>query len=214
MNTISLRSVPVPEAIDQLPLITALYKEVFAAPPWNEAYRCTCCKQSFGKEVSVGTLCCSQPLVEYYPFAETLDEIRGCFELSRARVAVVLDSVADKLVGFSWGWEDNLAQANAEKFGMNADEVERLCKVLKVSADTLFFYLSEFGVQQDYRGKGLGKGLYTTLLDDRDRSQSDAIIMRTSKKSPAFSIATNNPRYPLRVAYEYRDKLERVILAS
>ena len=210
MNSLSTTSLAPSEALLQLPTITTLYKDVFAAPPWNEAYRCTCCNQSFGQDTPPNTQCCDQSVVEYYPLDQTTEEIRQCLSLTRARIALALND--NDLVGFSWGWQDTLEATNASKFSLKPEECEKLCSLTGLSADDPFFYLSELGVRQDFRGKGLGRQLYETVLQARDTSQADRIMMRTSKKSPAFAISQSDASFPLEIIFEYRDQLDRVIL--
>ncbi len=215
MNNLTIESVPILSAMEQLPDISQLYKKVFAAPPWNEAYRCTVCEKSFGQNTSPQTTCCNMPIVEYYPLEKIQKEIGDHLSLNRARLALALDtSSSSKLIGFAWGWQDTLACTNAQKFHLKPEEATFLAEVLGMTDDDAFFYLSELGLEESYRGNGMGKKLYDTVLGSRDISKSDAILMRTSRKSPAYSISTKSLSYPLKVIFEYRDELDRVILSS
>lgn len=215
MNQPNAKSCEISEAVDRLPSITSLYREVFASPPWNEAYRCTTCEKSFGKDVGSDYNCCSNPVVDYYPLEETTGRILEQLTRTKARIALATnDESSKKIVGFAWGWEDSLKDEHADHFSFSSEEALMIRDMLGLSDQDTFFYLSELGLHESQRGKGLGKKLYETVLEARDRMTSAAILMRTTKKSPAFSIATRSPLFPLKIVHEFRDALDRVVLYS
>lgn len=215
MESFKVQSCDIAEAVNRLPSITALYRDVFAAPPWNEAYRCPACGASFGKDVASDRCSCGSRLEDYYPSEETGKNILMQLERVNARVALVVGSDAsDDVHGFAWGWEDTLAPENAENFSMDDSLAARVRELLGWSEDETFFYLSELGLREDARGRGLGKALYQSVLASRAPVSSTKLLMRTTKRSPAFSIATRDRLFPLRTILEFNDALDRVVLAS
>lgn len=215
MNQLNATSYEISEVVDRLPSIGSLYREVFSSPPWNEAYRCTTCEKSFGKDVGSDYNCCNKPVVDYYPLEETTGRILDQFTRTKARIALATnDESSKRIVGFAWGWEDSLKDEHADHFSFSREEVLMIRNMLGFSDQDTLFYLSELGLHESQRGKGLGKKLYETVLEARDRITSAAILMRTTKKSPAFSIATRNPLFPLNIVHEFGDALDRVVLFS
>lgn len=195
--------------------ITALYVDVFASPPWNEAFQCDACKRSFPRG-SADAVCCGANVREYYPFDRTKAEIERCFGNVRSRIAATFDGENGdrRLVGFAWGWEESLGSLNDGKLHLSEDSFERVRRRCGVDRDDPLFYFSEFGVREEMRGRGLGKRMYRELFSSIDRSDARGILMRTSMESPAFHVASSSPDYPMYLTYEYGDDLRRVILSS
>lgn len=214
MSTPFISVVPQETALSLSGDVTSLYADVFAAPPWNEAFKCTVCGKSF-PSAGKNSMCCGETVCEYYPYAETKASIERCFQKTRSRIALVLSPSSDgRLAGFAWGWEESFASLSSTKLELRPEEFEELSRKCGINADDPLFYFSEFGVRQELRGKGFGKTMYRELFASIDRSDVRGILMRTSKQSPAFHVATTSVEYPLRVVYEFKDELERVILSS
>ncbi len=216
MHQPNVKSYDISDAIERLPSLTSLYRDVFAVPPWNEAYRCITCHASFGKDVNSDHTCCGNPVVDYYPHQEISKRILHELSRTNARIAFATDDDAsyEKITGFAWGWEDSLKDEHANHFGFSHKQAVMIREILGLSCEDTFFYLSELGLHEAHRGKGLGKKLYETVLETRDQISSANILMTTSKKSPAFLIATRNPLFPLKIMHEFRGRLDGVVLYS
>lgn len=214
MNSISIRSINASEASDRAPDIAQLYASVFSTPPWNEAFKCSSCNASFGADAA-GSNCCGTPLDAYYPIEETAKDIAQYMSMTKSRMVLALDSAdREQPVGFAWGWEDTIAGLNEKKFGLNDEDVARLCERSGFDVNDPLFYFSELGVLENQRGNGIGRKMTNYLFSVADHFKAKGLIMRTSRNSSAYSIVTNPTKDPiLKVAFEYRDALERVILS-
>lgn len=212
MGNVSILSVDAEEASAQSADIARVYANVFASPPWNEAYKCTTCGNSFDAKRG-NEQCCGSQVREYYPLAETSEDIRKSFALTRARVALALADESS-IVGFAWGWQDTLGTLNDERFRLPAEAFDRLVAQSGFDPNDDVFYFSEFGVRSELRGQGIGRTMLQKLFSSVDVDSAKGLVMRTSKKSPAYSIVTD-PRNGsiFSVSHEYRDVLERVILS-
>lgn len=215
MSPLFISVVPADTAIGMSDDITSLYTDVFAAPPWNEAFACSACGSSFPLG-SGNSMCCGKNVSEYYPYPETKTSIEECFVNTRSRIALILNDAEknSRLAGFAWGWEESISSLNKRKLELPEQTFEELCAKCGIEREDPLFYFSEFGVRQELRGKGLGKQMYRELFSAIDMSKARGILMRTSKQSPAFHVASTSAEFPLHVVYEYRDELERVILSS
>ena len=213
MKSPTVLPVSVDEALGRSEEVAALYARVFATDPWNEAMRCTRCGRSYGLDAPSACVDCSADLVEFYPLPETARQIRSYFSLNRARIAFALSDAGtpQSLSGFAWGWEESLPDLNDRKLSLPREDLDTLSEFFKEGKNDPVFYVSEFGVRADMRGLGTGKLLYQGLMRPDERT---SVLMRTSRRSPAFTIATRDPVSPLRVVYDYRDSLSRVLLAS
>lgn len=203
------------DIVERLPAIAGLYRDVFAGPPWNEVYRCNGCKKEFGYDVGCDHVCCGATVVECYPVDETAVRIRDQLSRTNARISLATaDDTSADIVGFSWGWEDSLREDVADRFSLKPGDVPMIRERLGWTPDDTFFYLSELGLLPDYRGRGLGKALYENVLEARDRVSSLNVLMRTSRMSPAFSIATRNVAFPMHICHDFSDDIGRVVLSS
>jgi hypothetical protein len=213
MNTPTVIPIPAEQALNRCEEVAALYADVFATEPWNEAMRCTNCSRSYGVGAPPACIDCNAELVEYYPLDQTTREIRSYFSLNRSRVALALENptASQSLCGFAWGWEEPLPALNDRKLALASDDLQAVLDFFGQDKDSPVFYFSEFGVRADLRGLGLGKLLYRGLLRTEEQVP---ILMRTSRRSPAFSISTRDAVCPLKVIYDYRDSVSRVLLAS
>lgn len=171
--------------------LAKVYANVFAGPPWNENTQCQGCDQFFGLNTQVGEACintCGNMLTEAYPLEETSEYISD--ETSRQDATARLIKVNGEIVAFSWGF----VYPNPETF---AGEKYKTATMQNIVKDTLirsginnsFFYISECGVQPDYRGQGLSNRLFQDLEDQR-RTLGLPAMLRTNMDSPMIAVST------------------------
>jgi len=214
MNSFSIVELPADKAIEESRKIAEIYKEVFASPPWNEAYKCTQCKTQYGRRY-VGAQCCGFPLEDFYDIEKITAEFDAYFAMTRARICLVLGGAdAKEITGFAWSWQDTLEDLNRLKFKLDPTNLRQLQDAGNIDRDDRLSYFSEFGLKESERGKGIGKQLYDTLFSTMDMSEAKGTIMRTSRQSPASTIAQKSIMFPQKIIYEYRDDLDRIILSN
>ncbi len=167
------------------------YAEVFAAPPWNEVWKCGQCGRFYDQNYSQSesSPCCLYPLGEAYPEGETKEYIREDLEKPGYRAKLFYDNES-KLVAFAWGYQtagiENLAREKwpqSEETGMNVKAA-----VLSRGGIGPLFYISEVGVAEACRGNGLGYNLTKSLLD-LAKEAGIPTIFRTNYASPMMRIA-------------------------
>ena len=213
MNSLSITSLDPLDAERRASELATLSADVFASEPWNEAFKCRTCKKSFGR-AAAGEECCGTSLDVYYPPDATRAYYVRCLQNTRSRIAVAMDEQSDnRLIGFALGWEDSL-NGLCEKNFFQDEQVREVSENTGFRAADPLFYFSEFGVTEELRGQGIGKRLFNTLFSSVDWSTVRGRIMRTSRQSPAYSIASQNAAFPFMVVYQYRDALERIILTN
>ena len=120
---------------DSLVKIAKLYADVFAPPPWNEAFKCDRCGKFAGLETIKGSSCeCGGKHTEAYPLEETVDYISKEAQKEGFRMAIVRDDEED-IVGFSWSYlttidevaEGKWSEANdIEKVGAQVEDMEKV----------------------------------------------------------------------------------------
>ncbi len=172
--------------------LALLYAEVFGAPPWNEAWRCSSCNKFYGAEYSQGqpSPCCSTLLTIAYPEEETIDYIRE--ELSNPSSQIkIIRSPENQLIVFAWGYQIENTKKLAQKKWTQSEEVQS--KVIQTiakytSPESPIFYISEVGVSPSFRGNKLGLQLTQELLDF-GLSLKKPVVFRTNWASPMMRIA-------------------------
>jgi hypothetical protein len=182
------------EAIKDLRLIESianLYAQVFAGPPWNEFCRCSCCNKFYGQEQSIGlpSPCCSEPLIEAYPLAETSDYIRK--ELAKENALLIyLLNPNNKIFGFAWGYQSTPQQFAEEKY--QTQEMRRTIINLLNSAglpeELPIYYFSECGVEENNRRKGYANILTKKIIETAN-TLGLPLLMRTNCQSPMVAVA-------------------------
>ena len=171
--------------------LAVLYAEVFAAPPWNEVWRCSLCDRFYGSDYLQEALrpCCKTQLTEAYPEKQTIDYISTEFSQPLAQKRLFYSK--ERLVGFSWGYQVKDARALAEKKWPQSENVQK--EVVNAIAfhsnpEQSLYYLSEVGVSPLFRGRGIGTELTKSLLG-YGVSLKKPVIFRTNWNSPMMIIA-------------------------
>lgn len=145
--------------------VAVLFAKVFAGEPWNEVNKCDECEILSGPDVLTGHTCsdCKRgTLGEAYPFKETVDMINETSEKGGFRMVLLSDN--NNIVGFAWGHLRNVEEYY-EKFDKYSSESKELLKIFFNGAKQ-FFSLAEIGLDDDYRGKGFGKILVQTMVNE------------------------------------------------
>lgn len=179
--------------------LAKVYANVFAGPPWNENTMCGGCDQFFGLDTKAGQVClnaCGNILKEAYPLGDTSEYITD--ETSRQDATARLIKLDGGIVAFGWGF----VYPNPETF---AGEKYKTAPMQNLVEDALrksginssFFYISECGVQPEYRGQGLSNRLFQDLEDQR-RVLGLPAMLRTNMDSPMIAVST---RFGLQQAF-------------
>lgn len=184
-----LRFDPATEA--DLVEISKLYADVFAGPPWNENTKCPVTENYFGLETKPGIKCpeanCSGILQEAYLLSDTIKCIAKEIRMPKA-ITVGLKKNS-RLVGFSWGFAYGIPELLAgEKY--RTQNMRNIIKAVLNSNGILdeFFYISECGIGQNFRGIGLSNELFS-LLSNEAAKLNLPVVMRTNCKSPMVAVA-------------------------
>lgn len=193
-------------AAEQAGKVGKLYKEVFATPPWNEAFRCTNggCGQNYGKEFAGAVACpgCGGGMEDYYDVDKLTSEIVETSKLVGFKIASVLRG--EDLLGFWYGWDGTLDEINEQKLNLKEPDLQLIKDLSPVKK---YFYASELGVSPENRGLGLGKKLFQFGMERVDTPA----ITRTNIYSPAFTILKKNG---FKLIWNYDDGSSRVLLSK
>lgn len=150
----------------QLTQTAQLYAEVSGGPPWFEVNSCTDCGQYFGPESNVTNPCtnCGGVLSAVYPEEKVKEQISDLLEKPNAALYLV---VSDKKIrGFALlGFTRDVSELISTKFGDEDKEEFAQAVQQSLPADTVF-YINEVGLDNQLRGKGMGKMLMTKLLGE------------------------------------------------
>jgi len=156
--------------------IVGVYRQVFADAPWHEAYQCPVCRTSYGKSY-LKKICdsCWQDhnhvlLVDHWPAYKVIQDFYK--EVLKPNAICVLARCDEGIVGFAWGYQMEMNDEASSH--LEAPHIhERL--------HGTYFYVDEVAVLLPYRGKGVGKNLVETLIEDQQRGR---ILLRTLHESP------------------------------
>jgi len=190
------------------------YKDVFGGEPWNEWKKCQVCglKWGFGQEEELRQMDfmhCRQAVSDFW----TEQEVRGDILKEVAQDAscwlAVSDGNRDQVVGFCWGYPID-AEALESKItlsGLTAAIRKEFGIVPKIS------YHDEIGVAQNFRGRKIGKIMFSRFVSDMRAQNLDIGVVRTKTNPPtvAFSWFT---RLGFKIIAKYNDADQRVILAA
>lgn len=169
--------------------VTQVYAKVFAGPPWNEHTRCPNEDKFFGRDTKPGDNCpsCSDGILEVaYPADSTSKKILK--EISRPKaVGLIKRDKDDRIVGFSWGYayQSPLEFAQDKYPAFMHDTIEKI--LTSNSTDGELYYLSETGIVDEFRGKGLTNEFYFIRLQ-LARSYGLPVVVRTNYESPIIAV--------------------------
>lgn len=174
---------------NELARIATAYARVFAGDPWNEVSRC---QERFWPD-PVGSQCdtCGEMRTEAYPLAEQIEVIAKEMQRPDAACFVLEDEQRDEIVGFSWGFAYENADAFIEdKYAGAGSEYEQLRNAVRRSlgryaiGEQPFYYLSETGIVDStcYRNRGISREFVRLRCEVADNLGLD-IVQRTSSES-------------------------------
>lgn len=188
-DTLQIKSIDTNNA-NQIGQLAGLYANVFAGPPWNEVTKCATSGSFYGTDTQTGSPCpdCQTPLLEAYPKEETIRYILG--ELGKSNPIGLLAYVNTELAGFSWGYQTGSKNLVESKW--KTSKMQQVVKDLLASYGVTdqVFYGSETGVDPEFQGKGIGKQLVRTRLEQVNQSGAKLMVVRTNFNSPMYGICT------------------------
>lgn len=167
--------------------LPSLYAEVFADPPWNEFCQCSNCDKYYGRDFSPGgtSPCCSAQLNPAYPFEDTAKYIFD--ELSKPEAMIALLNLTNQLIGFAWGYKSNILEFIKNKYRIDVVR-QNIKKILEELGLSEFFYFSECGIRNDFRGNGYANQL-SEIMVSQAKTSGLPLLMRTNCLSPMVVVA-------------------------
>src|SRR3989344_2992130 len=191
--------------------LAVLYAEVFSGPPWNEYTRCLLSGKFYGRETEVSKPCpdCASPLLPAYEADETIKYILK--EMEKKNSVIFVGEANQKLVAFSWGYSyDSPDEFASEKY--KTEEMQRkITDLLKNQGiSRKFYYFSESGIVEAFRGKGLTNDFYTLRLEI-PRKLGLSVLVRTLCTSPIVAVAQKFNFQQIMGPEPEIDKLRRTI---
>lgn len=183
-----------------VPDIAKCFAIVFAGHPWFEVSKCNKCGRysSTLPEQSVGCNYCTEGIcdLEAYPLEETIAYVRG--QLGRPNSVGIASvsasgSEVSKIEGFSWGYGETNQSFSSDIY--KTPEMQQL--IFELLRDlNIFFYVSEVGVKEELRGKGLGKTLTIETIQ-RSSPVYSSVVLVTNENSGMRHIAESIGMKPL-----------------
>ncbi len=194
------------------------YKDVFNASAWREWVKCRagCGYKSTFEEGPLTCPDCSGDIEDYYSDAEIVESVLSVMSKTYFQCLILLKN--DAVAGFTWGWQDSLENINATKLGLSENEwkFQKLSENLinnDIGDKDKWYYQSETGIVPAYRTRWVGAALVwiNENLLQSNKDKVSAIIQRTSRNSPMFSIRKN---LWYTEVFSYNDVDERVLFAK
>lgn len=163
-----------------------LYAKVFATPPWNEAVKCDTDGQFKGLETPLGSKCsCGGTFVEAYPLEETVEYIQKESKNPEFKFREMTNTEG-KTIGFAWSYLTSPEKLVQSKWN-NPEDQQKVLDILAqegILSDQTIRYISECGIDPDFRGKGIANTL-TDMV-----SGPETTIYRTNCFSPMMAVAS------------------------
>lgn len=172
--------------------LAQIYADAFAGPPWNEYTRCTTeVVTFFGRGNMPGTLCPNGDgkLVLAYPLEDTMKYISK--EMDRPNSTMFIGKDHGKIIGFSWGYTYNEPKEFALDKYTTPEMQEKVTALLKANGLEQFYYFSETGISDEYRGHGIANQFYDVRMKNA-KALGFPIIVRTNCESPMMAVATRS----------------------
>jgi GNAT superfamily N-acetyltransferase len=161
------------------------YRITFSTKPWLEVSRGPECGSFYGPDNQPGSICpcgCGK-LEEAYPIIKTTGYIRG--EISKQNPIALTSSKDRKLIAFGWGYVETGEEFASQKY---KSESARTVVAETVGRNKTVFYLSEFGVIPEERGKGIGSEITKKVIEEASKLNLP-FLLRTNKSSFMSKIA-------------------------
>jgi len=169
--------------------LARLYALVFTAPPWREVFACPECHRFYSPDFTLGQAspCCAQPLSDAYPTDKTITYIRD--ELTEPLAYAISCKVENETVAFGWGWATSVQKLISVKWPQDINTQTVILRALApyCSEQSTVYYISELGVDQAFRRKGIGSQITRQLLNF-GLGNKLSVITRTLRNSPMRDI--------------------------
>ncbi|MEK7570506.1 MAG: GNAT family N-acetyltransferase [Patescibacteria group bacterium] len=210
MDTISYDSFRPTRDTALMQKLILCYQNVFSASPWFEWKRCTTCNRKWGREQETEIQCmrcpkCGSALTDFWPSDVVEQDI--CKELTLPGASCWLACHREKIVGFCWGYPIALI-ALEEKLGIAcATPIQHTYGNI-----TQVAYQDEIGVEQKYRGHGLGSMLFNLRKNDFLKQGLHIGVVRTKTQPPTVTYHWYQ-KLGYQTVARYNDKDGKVILA-
>ncbi len=114
---------------------------------------------------------------DFWKVSDVLQDMQTEFSKKSANAFFIEDKESKKVIGFSWGYPVDKAQARDI---CGSDDLESLFK-----QEPLIFYIDELGVASACRGRGVGKILSKSLIAWATACGMRCIILRTDERALA-----------------------------
>lgn len=184
------------------------YRKVFALPPWNEWKKCQECGKKFGLDLDPHLFesgHCNKPIIDFWPEGVVAKDILLAMEKG-SLPWLALDN--KRVIGFCWGHPVTLEEAEERRAFPGL-----ACKMRDIFGNSLELvgYQTDIGVLDTYRGKKIGKELFSRRIKYFLNKGIEVGILRTTKKTVVYSWYI---RMGYKVVGDYNDSEEQVILAG
>ena len=177
MKIVRMKPFSQPSEVGQ---IVSIYKEVFGEDPWNEGYKCPVCGNNYALSLNLN-LCpnCLQlgkkiVLTEYWTTSQIITDFYREMSLPGS-VCYLAKNDQGEIVGTTWAYE--------MMSGVETDMILEAPGLFKLLGAKRYFYLDEIAVLKHFRGKGVGKDLYSALCN---QATTGRILLRTKRGSSAY----------------------------
>lgn len=187
INPISLERIDPRGNNEAMSELAKTYAEVFAGPPWNEYTQCKESGKFFGKNTQPNTLCPDGDgnLVLAYPIEDTISYIDK--EISQPNSVMFVGYDKNGIVAFTWGYSYSVDKFVKEKY-RSAEMQDKTAQLLKqYGIDDNFFYFSESGIVDEYRGRGMSNDFFKKRLEFAKKLNTP-IVQRTNCESPMVAV--------------------------
>lgn len=167
--------------------IARCYSLVFRDEPWNEAF-VDLSENFYGTEYDLSWR--DAGFERAYPLVSTKNYIEQ--ETSRSKGVLVTRNVERRVIAFGWGYGiDDPKSLVTEKWkDIKSADFQDVLDIINSSISSLrVWYLSEVGVLERNRKKGIASEIVSELISKAPKQQD--IIMRTNAYSPMTVIAKN-----------------------
>jgi len=189
-----------------------MYKDIFWEAPWNEWFICRNCWRNYSKNF-MWNCSCDKPDIE--PFYKN-KELKQNFEETSILnwYKELIAKILWNEVWFIWWWITDISELNTLKLKLNEEQLlvlfDSIKKVYPNFNYQQFYYFSEIGVNSYYRWNDVAWKLYRKNLDDLKKTNSEYILVRTTKLSDLPYKWFLKEKFI--DVFSYNDEQDRVIL--
>ncbi len=198
-----------------LPRYVEAYQEIYASPPWNEYFGCTSHRDDhgrYGKDTTrLDCPVCGAPLGPYWPSRVILSALRNALRRQHSSLHLAMDG--DRVLGFALGYTGTPAamEENFEHPG-TVDALQRFFSPM--GGQELLAHLSEIGVREECRGRGIAKQLFLERLQVFRDAGIRSVITRTISSPPSAAYTWYTTKLGFRVVLQFHDDCGYVVLGA